>query len=154
MVIRAKNKNETGKWDGAAEHGVAVCYFIEGGLGSPLLHSDISTQMWRTWECESCGYAGKGRAFQNKNYETGEFIMCSRKSKDQCCWEGRVVWGARSSMVLEGTLSAGFQLPYEKPWEGFQREWKETSYETTATTRVRRNGVWTRLASEEVVGNI
>lgn len=115
MVVRAKNKNQKGQWDRAAEHGVPACYFIQGGLGSHLPHSDISTQTWRTWERESCGYAGEGRAFRNKSYETGEFIMCSRKSKDQCCWEGRVVWGARSSMVLEGTLSAGSQLPYEKP---------------------------------------
>lgn len=51
MVIRAKNKNETGKWDGAAEHGVAVCYFIQGGLGSPLLHSDNvkNVRVWVMW---------------------------------------------------------------------------------------------------------
>lgn len=37
-------------------------------------------------ESEGVSHVAGGGAFQNKSHEAGECIMCSRKSKDRCCW--------------------------------------------------------------------
>lgn len=80
------------KRDGAAEHGVLAYYFMQGGLGRPL------RQLYEQEpeESEGVSHVAGGGAFQNKSHEAGECILCSRKSKDRCCWQGKVVKDVRA----------------------------------------------------------
>lgn len=123
MVVRAKKESETRQ----ERLGCTVPVVWEG-----LSITVVSEQEPKKSEGVSHMTWGFRKAFQNKNHEAAECIMCSKKRKDQCCWERKVVkdvraqkggWGSgvgvRSSIVSEDTLRACDFTPLGEAMRGF-----------------------------------